>query len=65
MSEQRCLICSRETVTGLRINTCMLCWDCEAELLRTEVTDPKYELFVKKLKQVWPQRQELQHMVVE
>ncbi|HZK25209.1 MAG TPA: sigma factor G inhibitor Gin [Oscillospiraceae bacterium] len=65
MSEQKCLICSRETATGLRINTSVLCWDCEAELLQTEVTDPKYDLFVKKLKQVWPPRPSLQHLAIK
>ncbi|NLN53660.1 MAG: hypothetical protein GX150_05075, partial [Firmicutes bacterium] len=50
---------------GLRINTAILCWDCEAELLQTDVTDPKYELFVKKLKHIWPQVPSLQSLAAE
>ncbi|MCR3921017.1 MAG: sigma factor G inhibitor Gin [Firmicutes bacterium] len=54
MSTEKCLICSRPTEAGLRILTSLVCSDCEQELLNTDVTDPRYNLFVEKLKQVWP-----------
>ena len=65
MNEQQCLICGRTAAAGLRINTAILCWDCEAELLQTDVTDPKYELFVKNLKHIWPHVPSLQSLAAE
>ena len=54
MTMQICLMCGKPADVGLRINTALLCRECEQELVTTDVTDPRYALYVARLKQAWP-----------
>jgi hypothetical protein len=54
MEKNICLMCEQEAQSGLRIFSSLLCTDCEQALLRTDPDDPRYAVFVRKLKDVWP-----------
>jgi hypothetical protein len=49
---QTCIICSQERAEGLRICTQWICTECETEIVRTDVKDPKYPFFIHQLKQI-------------
>jgi hypothetical protein len=48
-----CIICKLEKAEGLRICEEWICTSCEAEMVHTDVKDPKYSFFIHQLKQVW------------
>lgn len=50
MSNLTCLFCGTETESGLRIFSALLCNGCEQSLLRTDAADPRYRVYVEKLK---------------
>ena len=48
-----CIICDRNKKAGIRIFSQFICEECEAEMVRTEVEDEKYSLFIHQLKKIW------------
>jgi len=52
VEQEYCLICERPVEEGLRILASLLCRECEQELLKLSVSDPRYNLYVDKLKDV-------------
>lgn len=53
MEDRRCIICGKEAVEGLFIYESFVCHTCEREMVRTNVDDEKYGLFIRKLKKIW------------
>ncbi|MCA0972740.1 sigma factor G inhibitor Gin [Halobacillus litoralis] len=41
-----CSVCSKQTSEGIYVLSVFLCHDCEQEMVRTPVEDPKYQFFV-------------------
>lgn len=52
VEQKYCLVCEKPVKEGLRILASLLCSECEQELLKLAVSDPKYSLYVDKLKSV-------------
>lgn len=53
MEDRRCIICGKEQTNGLFIYESFVCQACEREMVRTNVEDEKYQLFITKLKKIW------------
>lgn len=50
VQQEYCLVCEKPVKEGLKILASLLCRQCEEELLTLAVTDPRYSLYVNKLK---------------
>jgi hypothetical protein len=51
----RCLICGRETSDGLRIRGETICRQCEARLVSAKIGSPGYEIYLRRLRRLWPE----------
>lgn len=51
----RCVACGRYRVRGTHIRQRFLCGGCEARLLATSASEPAYDLFVTRLRGIWPE----------
>ncbi|CCQ98221.1 Inhibitor of sigma-G Gin [[Clostridium] ultunense Esp] len=49
----RCIICDTEKEEGIDIWKSFICNECEQEMVRTEVSDHRYNDFIHKLKKIW------------
>lgn len=57
MSEQlKCMICHVSANQGIKILDSFLCQDCEQEIVKTEVDDSRYTMFVSKMRDLNLQR---------
>lgn len=52
----RCIICQISAEEGIKILDSFLCHDCEQEIVRTEVEDSRYIMFVTKMRDLNLQR---------
>ena len=48
-----CIVCSKQTASGIRLYTEFICVDCESEMIHTDVRDEKYPFFIHQLRQIW------------
>ncbi|AKL93586.1 hypothetical protein CACET_c00680 [Clostridium aceticum] len=53
--ELQCYICDDETSTGILLLNQYICRNCEEELVNTPVEQLKYEIFRRKIKDIWRQ----------
>lgn len=51
----RCCICNGETSTGIILLNQYICGNCEAELIHTPTDQLKYEMYKRKIKDIWKQ----------
>lgn len=51
-----CIICKNEKKAGIRICDQLICEDCEAEIVHTDVYDARYPFFIHQMKQIWYKR---------
>ncbi|ABR46322.1 hypothetical protein Amet_0079 [Alkaliphilus metalliredigens QYMF] len=49
----KCYVCNRENNTGIVVLNEYICGSCEKEMLYIETDQLKYELFKKKIKEIW------------
>ena len=56
VDNERCIICQVSSAEGITILDSFLCTDCEQEIVRTEVDDTRYTMFVSKLRELNLQR---------
>ncbi|GAB7057257.1 hypothetical protein JCM16163A_40050 [Paenibacillus sp. YK5] len=47
-----CIICGLNKEQGIMIISEFICDDCEKEMVRTDVSDPKYPFFIHQMKQI-------------
>ena len=47
-----CIICGLSKEQGIMIISEFICDDCEKEMVRTDVSDPKYPFFIHQMKQI-------------
>lgn len=47
-----CIICGQDKKQGIMIISEFICEDCENEMIRTDVNDPKYPFFIHQMKQI-------------
>lgn len=52
-----CILCRRfcSAGQGIYVQGCRICQDCEKKIVSTAVDDPIYQVYVKKLKEIWSQ----------
>lgn len=48
-----CVMCGERKEEGIVIHSGFICDQCEAEIVKTEVTDAKYQYIIQKLKSLW------------
>ncbi|MBX6354044.1 MAG: sigma factor G inhibitor Gin [Thermoflavifilum sp.] len=48
-----CIICGQSAARGIRIAGQFICEDCEREIVRTDVTDARYHLFIERMRCIW------------
>lgn len=48
-----CNICNRHNAEGIWLIGGFICSDCLDEISKTDVHDPRYTFFVRKLKELW------------
>ncbi|AQS54442.1 MAG: sigma factor G inhibitor Gin [Novibacillus thermophilus] len=48
-----CIICEQKSVKGITVCDQFICESCEQEMIKTDVKEPKYPLFVKRLRRIW------------
>ncbi|MCY0869143.1 MAG: sigma factor G inhibitor Gin [Firmicutes bacterium] len=49
----QCLICGREQAQGMHIFSHLICAQCEAQIVSTDVDDEMYRVFVERLRTLW------------
>lgn len=52
---RECIVCEKQKEDGITIYKQFICESCEQEMIRTDVKEPKYPLFVKRLRRIWMQ----------
>ena len=48
-----CIICNEQKEQGMKICEQWICCDCEREIVRTDVSDVRYQFFVEAMKKIW------------
>ena len=48
-NQERCIICNEPEEKGIKICNQLICEKCQDELIETDVSDEKYQYFIKKL----------------
>jgi len=56
VEKTKCIICHISTDEGITILDSFLCFDCEQEIVRTEVEDTRYMMYVSKMRDLNLQR---------
>ncbi len=51
--QQFCVMCGEQKENGIYIHSGFICDQCESEIVKTEVTDEKYNYIVQRLKKLW------------
>ncbi|MCL6585072.1 MAG: sigma factor G inhibitor Gin [Anoxybacillus sp.] len=49
---ETCIVCEQPKEQGIHIYTKFLCIDCEKEIVRTDMIDPKYRFYLQQLKKI-------------
>lgn len=49
---ESCIICEQMKPKGIHLCTSFICYDCEKELLHTDISNPKYKYFLKQLRKI-------------
>jgi len=52
-AEARCHICNKVNEQGIWLVNGYICGGCLSEISATEVEDPRYNFFVRKLRDLW------------
>lgn len=50
---RKCIICDQKKETGIDVCGEFICANCEQEMVRTDVQEPKYPVFVKRMRRIW------------
>lgn len=50
---RQCLVCEEIKTDGINICEQFICESCEREMVETDVQEPKYPVFVKRLRGIW------------
>lgn len=53
MQLRECIVCEQNKSSGITVCDRFICEACEREMIRTDVQEPKYPLFVKRLRSIW------------
>ena len=48
-----CIVCEQRKDHGITICNQFICESCEQEMITTDVKEPKYPMFVKRLRRIW------------
>lgn len=48
-----CIICHRSKFIGIRVCGQFICNECEREIVKTDVSDPRYFNYVEGMKRIW------------
>lgn len=48
-----CVICDSLKPSGIRVLEKFICDECEAEMVKTDVTDDKYAFFIRQMHKLW------------
>ncbi|SNS45760.1 Inhibitor of sigma-G Gin [Anaerovirgula multivorans] len=51
----QCCICNGKTSTGIVLLNQYICGNCEREMIHTPIDQLKYEVYKKKIKNIWKQ----------
>lgn len=49
---ETCVICEQTMMEGIHLYTTFICTGCESIMVKTDTSDPKYKLYVEKLRKV-------------
>lgn len=49
----KCIICEHHKTRGITVCDTFICEACEREMIRTDVQEAKYPVFVKRLRRIW------------
>ncbi|MCR8846672.1 sigma factor G inhibitor Gin [Paenibacillus sp. SC116] len=56
-SESCCMICGEMKSEGIVVVHQFICSSCEQEIVRTDVKDAKYPIFIDRMRKLWMQLQ--------
>lgn len=49
---EKCVICEEFKQVGIHLYTSFICTECERQMISTNTNDPKYKIFLQKLKKI-------------
>lgn len=50
---RECIVCEQQKGSGITICEQFICESCEQEMIKTDVKEAKYPMFVKRLRRIW------------
>lgn len=50
---QECIVCEQKRTSGITVCDQFICEACEREMIQTDVKEPMYPVFVKRLRRIW------------
>ncbi|WP_054951074.1 sigma factor G inhibitor Gin [Numidum massiliense] len=53
LNERQCIVCDHMKDSGITVCDQFICDSCEREMIKTDVKEAKYPLFVQRLRRIW------------
>lgn len=53
---ESCIICDNIKVEGIHLYESFICQECEKNIINTNTSDPKYQYYLKKLRNITSQK---------
>lgn len=50
---RKCIVCDEDKEKGIAIYGTFLCDQCERAIIKTDVKEPEYLLYVERLRHIW------------